>query len=160
MALSPPQEEQDGVSGPAKRIRWATRRVTGKTGDRKRESLLARVAHKRTASAEKKEAAKRASTADTDPSFMKGEDGSELEPEQQSAAVGYGRRVFFNIPLPDDARDDDGHPLAHFSRNKIRTAKYTPISFFPKNMWFQFHNVANVYFLFIIILGVSNASCP
>lgn len=64
------------------------------------------------------------------------------------------RRIFFNIPLPDDAKDEEGHHLANFGRNKIRTAKYTPLSFIPKNLWFQFHNVANVYFLFVIILGV------
>lgn len=65
-----------------------------------------------------------------------------------------GRRVYFNVPLPRSERDEDGHPIAQYARNKIRTAKYTPISFVPKNLWFQFHNVANIYFLFIIILGV------
>lgn len=64
------------------------------------------------------------------------------------------RRIFFNIPLPDDAKDENGHPLADFGRNKIRTAKYTPLSFIPKNLWFQFHNIANIYFLFVIILSV------
>jgi phospholipid-translocating ATPase len=58
------------------------------------------------------------------------------------------------VPLPQTERDDEGHPLAQYARNKIRTAKYTPLSFIPKNLWFQFHNIANVYFLFIIILGV------
>lgn len=55
-------------------------------------------------------------------------------------------------------RDEDGRPLATYPRNKIRTAKYTPISFIPKNLWFQFQNVANIYFLFIIIIGVRMAS--
>lgn len=58
------------------------------------------------------------------------------------------------MPLPQTERDEEGQPLAHYARNKIRTAKYTPLSFIPKNLWFQFHNIANVYFLFIIILGV------
>ena len=65
-----------------------------------------------------------------------------------------GRRVYVNVPLPQTERDADGHPTAQYARNKIRTAKYTPLSFVPKNLWFQFHNIANVYFLFIIILGV------
>jgi phospholipid-translocating ATPase len=65
------------------------------------------------------------------------------------------RSVFFNVALPDDQRDENGRPKYHFARNKIRTAKYTPISFIPKNLFFQFHNVANLYFLFIIVLGVS-----
>jgi phospholipid-translocating ATPase len=65
-----------------------------------------------------------------------------------------GRRVYFNVPLPQTERDEQGHPIAQYARNKIRTAKYTPLSFVPKNLWFQFHNIANVYFLFIIILGI------
>ncbi|KAL6153434.1 phospholipid transporting ATPase [Exserohilum turcicum] len=72
-------------------------------------------------------------------------------PEEQHDA---GRRVYFNVPLPQSERDDEGHPIAQYARNKIRTAKYTPLSFVPKNLWFQFHNIANVYFLFIIILGI------
>ena len=72
-----------------------------------------------------------------------------------------GRKVYFNIPLPQSARDEEGHPLEQYARNKIRTAKYTPLSFVPKNLWFQFHNIANVYFLFIIILGVRpRLPCP
>ncbi|KAF2425815.1 phospholipid-translocating ATPase [Tothia fuscella] len=150
-----PPEPEDSKSLPNKRIRWATRRVTGQTGDRKRESLLARAVHKRAASSASKRGSKRVSTADTDPSFTKGDEveGEGSEESDQQAESG-GRRIFFNIPLPDDARDEDGHPIASFSRNKIRTAKYTPISFLPKNLWFQFHNIANVYFLFIIILGI------
>lgn len=153
-----PEEENEVSGGPPNpnRTRWATRRVTGKTAFNKRNSLLARV-HKRTASGAQK-ATKRTSTADTaagtdSPSFK---DDETSEPGQSSETS--GRRVFFNIPLPDDARDDEGHPLASFARNKIRTAKYTAISFIPKNLWFQFHNIANVYFLFIIILGVSFAA--
>jgi phospholipid-translocating ATPase len=65
------------------------------------------------------------------------------------------RKVFVNMPLPPEALDENGRPVARFSRNKIRTSKYTPISFIPKNLWFQFHNIANDYFLFLIILGVS-----
>lgn len=65
------------------------------------------------------------------------------------------RKIYFNQPLPPDAIDEDGNPIKHYRRNKIRTAKYTPISFVPKNIWYQFHNIANVYFLFLIILAVS-----
>lgn len=65
------------------------------------------------------------------------------------------RKIFFNRALPPDALDENGRPNTHYKRNKIRTAKYTPLSFVPKNLWFQFHNIANVYFLFMIILSVS-----
>jgi phospholipid-translocating ATPase len=65
------------------------------------------------------------------------------------------RRIFINQPLPEELLDQDGTPLQQFSRNKIRTAKYTPLIFVPKNLWLQFHNVANIYFLFVTILAVS-----
>jgi phospholipid-translocating ATPase len=96
----------------------------------------------------------RASTLDTDPELSKDDAAGDHEEDERED---HGRIVFFNTPLPADAMDEEGHPLTHYARNKIRTAKYTPISFVPKNLWFQFHNIANVYFLFIVILGVSTA---
>jgi phospholipid-translocating ATPase len=71
-----------------------------------------------------------------------------------------GRRLFFNLPLPPALLNDEGSPIQTFTRNKIRTAKYTPLSFVPKNLWFQFHNVANIYFLFMVILVVSTPPVP
>ncbi|RDW39818.1 hypothetical protein B0I73DRAFT_131313 [Yarrowia lipolytica] len=69
-------------------------------------------------------------------------------------AHGPSRTVYFNEPLPEDQKDPKtGNPLAHYVRNKIRTTKYTPITFVPKNLWYQFHNVANIYFLLIAILS-------
>jgi phospholipid-translocating ATPase len=112
--------------------------------------------HKRTPSAEKKVGRTRSSTVETTETATDSQ--SQKVDSDSIADLEVQRRVFFNIPLPDDARDEEGKPLAHFARNKIRTAKYTPLSFFPKNLWFQFHNIANIYFLFIIILGVSLSS--
>ncbi|KAG7880820.1 hypothetical protein KL937_001667 [Ogataea polymorpha] len=64
------------------------------------------------------------------------------------------RRIFVNLPLPEDMVDPDTQlPKTKYPRNKIRTTKYTPLSFLPKNIFFQFTNIANSYFLFIIILG-------
>ncbi|CAI4341862.1 AGK_G0009650.mRNA.1.CDS.1 [Saccharomyces cerevisiae] len=63
------------------------------------------------------------------------------------------RTVYYNLPLPEDMLDEDGLPLAVYPRNKIRTTKYTPLTFFPKNILFQFHNFANIYFLILLILG-------
>ena len=60
-----------------------------------------------------------------------------------------------NIPLPESQKTPEGYNTEQFARNKIRTAKYTPLSFIPKNLYFQFHNIANIYFAFIIILSVS-----
>jgi phospholipid-translocating ATPase len=92
-----------------------------------------------------------ASTLDTDPELAKQDADGEIEEEKETN----GRTVYFNIPLPAEAVDENGHPVTNYARNKIRTARYTPLSFVPKNLWFQFHNIANVYFLFIVILGVS-----
>lgn len=64
------------------------------------------------------------------------------------------RLITFNGPLPPQYLDEEGNPLADYPRNKIRTTKYTPLSFIPKNISNQFiHNIANVYFLFLNILG-------
>ena len=144
MAIQPHQEGSE-VSSPIKRIRWATHRAKGTKGDLKRQSLLDRL-HKRTGSNEKKR-----DSSGMESNGLEGKDGSS---EYESDGLDTSRRIFFNIPLPPDARDEEGHPKAHYARNKIRTAKYTPISFIPKNLWFQFHNIANIYFLFIIILSV------
>jgi phospholipid-translocating ATPase len=145
--------QTDTLPRKSQRLRWATHRAAGAEGDRKRQSLLER-AHRRIGSAEKKkDRESRASTVDTDPELAKGSEGEEVSEEKEDT----GRRIFFNIPLPAESVDENGHPVAHYARNKIRTAKYTPISFVPKNLWFQFHNIANVYFLFIVILGVSNS---
>lgn len=65
------------------------------------------------------------------------------------------RTVVFNRPLPqDEVNPQTGQPLVDYPRNKIRTTKYTPLSFLPKNIFNQFyHNVANIYFLAMLILG-------
>ncbi|GAA6064566.1 hypothetical protein JCM10212_005628 [Sporobolomyces blumeae] len=41
-----------------------------------------------------------------------------------------------------------------YERNKVRTSKYTLISFLPKNLAEQFRRVANIYFLALVILQV------
>lgn len=137
--------EESNVSNPIRRIRWATQRVTGSPARRKRHSLLSRL-HKKTGSTEKKGDFGYPNTEGIQETTDTSDDGDEPEDNR--------RRIFFNMELPNDAKDVEGHPLQNFGRNKIRTAKYTPLSFVPKNLWFQFHNVANVYFLFVIILGV------
>ncbi|EPS36869.1 hypothetical protein H072_9476 [Dactylellina haptotyla CBS 200.50] len=94
------------------------------------------------------------------PTFDGGETGK-ASPGQASSDSGDGedshsfhRNIYVNLPLPAEEKDEDGKPLAQYARNKIRTAKYTPLSFIPKNLWLQFHNVANIYFLFITILQI------
>ena len=148
MAIHPYREDSN-VSNPIKRIRWATQRVTGANEQKKRRSIINRLHHRKTGSSEKKREGSEGSHLDGIP---EGTDTSTENGDQEDSQ----RRIFFNVPLPDDAKDEDGRPLAKYARNKIRTAKYTPLSFIPKNLWFQFHNIANIYFLFVIVLAVRN----
>ncbi|KAK6462940.1 phospholipid transporting ATPase [Scheffersomyces coipomensis] len=76
----------------------------------------------------------------------------EVDPTNRKAET---RVVAFNQPLPEEFVDaETGKTINNYARNKIRTTKYTPLSFLPKNIFNQFfHNVANIYFLALIILG-------
>ncbi|XP_077441006.1 phospholipid-transporting ATPase VA [Vanacampus margaritifer] len=59
--------------------------------------------------------------------------------------------------------EDDDNPNRHYADNKIKTTKYTVLSFLPKNLFEQFHRFANVYFVFIALLNfvpVVNAFQP
>ncbi|CAG8554921.1 10831_t:CDS:2 [Ambispora leptoticha] len=62
------------------------------------------------------------------------------------------RRIYVNTPLPSSELDQNGEPLAVYVPNKIRTAKYTLFTFLPKNLFEQFRRVANVFFLFLVVL--------
>lgn len=136
------REVSSNISKPTKRQRWATTRVAGAGGVRKRVSIMDRF-HKRHES----KSEKRRSNLPT-----------AEHPDAQGDEETGNRRIYFNVPIPDSERDEDGHPKANYPRNKIRTAKYTPLTFVPMNIWFQFHNIANIYFLFIIILGVRSVA--
>uniref|UniRef100_A0A4W6DUM6 Phospholipid-transporting ATPase n=1 Tax=Lates calcarifer TaxID=8187 RepID=A0A4W6DUM6_LATCA len=71
------------------------------------------------------------------------------------------RTVQANI-LYDNAKGEE-NPNRHYANNKIKTTKYTVLSFLPKNLFEQFHRFANVYFVFIALLNfvpVVNAFQP
>ena len=137
---------------PRTRLRWATQRVKSLRGQNKRTGIKDRFQRGARSSDKKRE------SGGTDSSFetrmQDAHENSEM-PEGDDKNVISNRKIFFNIPLPLEMTDEDGNNLANFGRNKIRTAKYTPLTFVPKNLWYQFHNIANVYFLFLIILTVS-----
>ncbi|KAI1259855.1 phospholipid-translocating P-type ATPase domain-containing protein [Xylariaceae sp. FL1019] len=154
--------ENDGGQDLAlKRTRWATRKLTVKSSGVKRGGIMDRI-HKRTASTEKKRASggsKGSSDRTSTPGHNRADDGTIPEEDENADAnsttaseEGESRTLFFNQPLPQEHKDEEGNPVQTYARNKIRTAKYTPLSFIPKNIWFQFHNIANIFFLFSDIL--------
>lgn len=65
------------------------------------------------------------------------------------------RRVFVNIPPPAQYLDKNGLPKLTFGSNRINTAKYTALSFLPKNLFEQFRRVANMFFLFMAIIQLT-----
>lgn len=118
-------------------------------------SILGRLHPRNSQNSEKKRESGGGDSLGTDLGGIQEAPNEEEETTPEESGVEGPRTVCFNIPLPPDAVDEQGLPIRHYRRNKIRTAKYTPLSFVPKNLWYQFHNVANVYFLFLIILTVS-----
>lgn len=54
------------------------------------------------------------------------------------------------VPAKTPKRD---HPNGKRVGNKIRTTKYTLLSFVPNNLLEQFHRLANLYFIFIVLLN-------
>jgi len=151
--MAPLLRTETEVSTPVNSSRWASQRLGPETASRRRSILRRFHVHNHGKS---KQTSKRSSGVETSTAISTKDSRSsnETAPIDDSSNK---RSVYFNIPLPDDARDEHGTPKAHYARNKIRTAKYTPLSFIPKNLYYQFHNVANLYFLFIVVLGVSIA---
>eukprot|EP00026_Physarum_polycephalum_P000972 Phypoly_transcript_00973.p1 GENE.Phypoly_transcript_00973~~Phypoly_transcript_00973.p1 ORF type:complete len:1149 (+),score=209.12 Phypoly_transcript_00973:246-3692(+) len=74
-----------------------------------------------------------------------------VPPPTKEPAVEEGRTIYVN-----DAESNLPFKYAH---NKVTTAKYTFITFFPKNLFEQFCRLANIYFIIIsalqLIPGVS-----
>ncbi|XP_060103343.1 phospholipid-transporting ATPase VD [Heteronotia binoei] len=70
--------------------------------------------------------------------------------QQQSKTVSKHRLV---IPHLEHFEEEYEKVSKHYKNNRIRTTKYTLWNFIPKNLFEQFHRVANLYFLFIAVLN-------
>ncbi|KAK4509260.1 uncharacterized protein ATC70_007610 [Mucor velutinosus] len=74
------------------------------------------------------------------------------------------RTIYVNMDIPSEELDDYGQPTKTYISNQIRTAKYTWYTFLPKNLFEQFRGIANLYFLFLVILQMfplfSSAASP
>ncbi|XP_047023326.1 phospholipid-transporting ATPase VD [Helicoverpa zea] len=72
---------------------------------------------------------------------------------RQQPAVDNRHLVVTPNHLVPDKTPPKEHPNGKRCDNKIRTTKYTLLSFLPKNLFEQFHRIANVYFIFIVLLN-------
>ncbi|XP_006861984.1 PREDICTED: probable phospholipid-transporting ATPase VA [Chrysochloris asiatica] len=69
---------------------------------------------------------------------------------------GLTRRVRSNLLQPPSAEEfaaGAAKGSQHLADNRLKTTKYTLLSFLPKNLFEQFHRLANVYFVFIALLN-------
>ncbi|KAG8905464.1 hypothetical protein FRB99_008905 [Tulasnella sp. 403] len=64
------------------------------------------------------------------------------------------RKIYVNLPLPPDQIKPNGDPYVTYVRNKVRTTKYTVLTFLPKNLYEQFRRVANLFFLVLVVIQV------
>ncbi|XP_018406584.1 PREDICTED: probable phospholipid-transporting ATPase VA [Cyphomyrmex costatus] len=88
---------------------------------------------------------------------------------RRSVAPPWWRRLWAHYfgPLPEEPRlrtivpnhlvppktPKRQHPNGDRMDNRVRTTKYTALSFLPRNLLEQFHRVANLYFIFIVMLN-------
>ncbi|KAG7198267.1 hypothetical protein KM043_005670 [Ampulex compressa] len=88
---------------------------------------------------------------------------------RRSAAPPWWRRIWSRCfgPMPEEPRlrtivpnhlvppktPPSQHPNGKRVDNRVRTTKYTTLSFLPRNLLEQFHRVANLYFIFIVLLN-------
>uniref|UniRef100_A0A8C6YVV1 Phospholipid-transporting ATPase n=1 Tax=Nothoprocta perdicaria TaxID=30464 RepID=A0A8C6YVV1_NOTPE len=69
---------------------------------------------------------------------------------QSSKPIGKHRTV---IPCLGHFKEEYEKVSKLYMNNRIRTTKYTVLNFIPRNLFEQFHRVANLYFLFLVILN-------
>lgn len=70
--------------------------------------------------------------------------------ESSASQTSKRRKLYVNMKTSTDFGDSASE--RSWVSNRVRTAKYTPLTFIPKNLFEQFRNVANLYFLFLVIL--------
>ncbi|KAM0786967.1 hypothetical protein ACM66B_002385 [Microbotryomycetes sp. NB124-2] len=115
-----------------------TRVTTVATTSDKRRSKLEQQATQANAAAEAQESARRQEKQDGSGWKLSFRKGKRSKPR---------RTVYVNV---EGALTDP----RGYERNKVRTSKYTLVSFLPKNLSEQFRRIANIYFLALVILQV------
>ncbi|CAO1620351.1 unnamed protein product [Sympodiomycopsis kandeliae] len=64
------------------------------------------------------------------------------------------RKVYLNTAVPSTETDRKGEPKARYPRNRVRTSKYNVVTFLPRFLYEQFHRLANVYFLGLVVIQI------
>lgn len=152
--MYPPEDEPTAM----KRLRWGTTRT--KTGRPKKSSGVGRSKTLRKIWKGSKKAKELSEIGAEDSLDIIDDYASDPEEETLKAKDERDRKhekrtIVFNRKLPADFVDEQtGNPILNYPRNKIRTAKYTALTFLPKTLSNSFRtDIANNYFLFLIILG-------
>ncbi|KAM4585877.1 phospholipid-transporting ATPase VB [Fundulus diaphanus] len=81
--------------------------------------------------------------------------------EGQRAQESELRKLVSNLPY--EGLEKGKQPNRFFPSNAVKTTKYSPLLFLPKNLYEQFHRLANLYFVGLAILNfipVVNAFQP
>ncbi|KAG2151660.1 uncharacterized protein EDB93DRAFT_1274319 [Suillus bovinus] len=114
------------------------------------ESIRSEIrAHKRRTIANKRSLffrknAKKSKTSEPGPSTVQ---LPEAPSAPQSRIPGARRNIYVNQPLSAMETDHHGEPLALVCAEQ----RYTLLTFLPKNLFEQFHRIANIYFLALVI---------
>ncbi|CAI9731631.1 phospholipid-transporting ATPase VA-like [Octopus vulgaris] len=71
---------------------------------------------------------------------------------QSSSPRRTSRRIVPNHTINKRLSDKD-HPNHAYKTNRIKTTKYSILTFIPKNLFEQFHRLANIFFILVVILN-------
>jgi hypothetical protein len=84
------------------------------------------------------------------PSGRSPSDASPISPAMAAPSLqpeSFERRIDFNDALAQQPLADGA--VSPFPSNLVRTSQYTAYDFIPKNLFFQFMEISNLYFLFV-----------
>jgi phospholipid-transporting ATPase len=74
---------------------------------------------------------------------------AKVEGESESVGGKEGTDASWRVVVIGDPEQSNAE--AKYPVNKVRTSKYTLLTFLPRNLWEQFHRVAYIYFAIIMV---------
>lgn len=80
----------------------------------------------------------------------------EIQNQNQNLSLSFDKATQIKIAFGDENLKASYNKF--YKNNKISTTKYNIITWIPKSLLFQFKRIANIYFLIISILTLSNLS--